>query len=614
MHIKAVFLSKRQREVSLRSLSLGTRLALIILAGTLITVGSVLLIAYRELVDDFETLLTEQQLQETRRISGEVNRSLQLRLDVLSDTAGTLTDGEKLHSVEEMATLIGRHKLLDSLFPGGMLILDDQATAISESSFVPNRIGTNYSDRAHIKQAMAERIPVISRPIMGRTTGVPLIAFVAPIETHDGDLLGMLSGTINLGQTSIIPERVLEEAKSNGTIFTVIDSNNFLYIEGGAESGARIQSLPPPGVDPLIDAALSGMTFGRIYSLHGREMIYASSHLQRLGWQFVRAVPYEWATAPATASFLRFFWVSLAIAIVIALASFMLSRSATMKLDRMTQRIQHMVRNPSQAGRLPLDGPREVRNLAEAFNRLMDEQDAIATMKEHFVSNVSHELRTPLTSINGALRLIDSGAAGELPDQVRNMASLALRNGERLQLLISDLLDFSKLTSGQMTVSLQPEPLQPIIESAVAGNQAMARENRVTLDGSCDPDLVLMVDALRLRQILDNFISNAIKFSPDQGRVLVRVEPRSKDCARIIVQDNGEGVPEAFVSQLFDRFAQAEAGTTRSARGTGLGLAICQELSTLMHGRLGYYYDQGAHFWVELPMAGQRTGPDDDNP
>ena len=597
----------------MRSLSLGTRLALIILAGTLITVGSVLLIAYRELVDDFETLLTEQQQQETRRISGEVNRSLQLRLDVLSDAAGILTDGKNLHSLEEIATLIGRHQLLNALFPGGILVLDDQGTAISESSFVPNRLGTNYSDRAHIMQAIVKRTPVISRPVMGRTTGVPLIAFVAPIETDDGDLLGMLSGTINLGQTSIIPDWVLKDAKSNGTIFTVIDSNNFLYIEGGAESGARIQSLPAPGVDPLIDAALSGMSFGRIYNMHGREMIYASSHLQRLGWQIVRAVPYEWATAPANASFLRFFWVSLAIAIVIALTSFALSRSAIIKLDRMTRRIERMVRNPSRAGRLVPDGPREVRSLAEAFNRLMDEQDAIATMKEHFVSNVSHELRTPLTSINGALRLIDSGAAGELPEQARNMASLALRNGERLQLLISDLLDFSKLSSGQMTVSLQPEPLQPIIESAVSGNQAMAGEHGITLSGTCDPDLVLMVDALRLRQILDNFISNAIKFSPDQGRVLVRVEPGTAGRTRIIVQDSGEGVPEDFVAKLFDRFAQAEAGTTRSARGTGLGLAICRELTILMHGRIGYYHDHGAHFWVELPMAGQRTEPDHDS-
>ena len=597
----------------MRSLSLGTRLALIILAGTLITVGSVLLIAYRELIDDFETLLTEQQLQETRRISGEVNRTLQLRLDILSDTANTLTDGNSLLPLEEASTLIGNHRLLSSLFPGGILILDDQATAIAENAYVPNRIGTNYRDRPHIRQVIETRQPVISRPIMGRATGVPLIAFVAPIETYDGDLLGLLSGTINLDQTSIIPERLQKEASNNGIIFTVIDSNNFLYIEGGTESGSRIQPLPRPGVDPLIDAALSGMSFGRIYNMHGKEVIYASSHLQKLGWQFVRAVPYEWATAPAKESFLHFFWVSLAIAIVIALASFMLSRSATMKLDRMTQRIQHMVRNPSQAGRLPLDGPREVRNLAEAFNRLMDEQNAIATMKEHFVSNVSHELRTPLTSINGALRLIDSGAAGELPDQARNMASLALRNGERLQLLISDLLDFSKLSSGLMPVALQPEPLQPIIESAVAGNQAMAGEHGITLSGSCDPDLVLTVDALRLRQILDNFISNAIKFSPAQGRVIVRVEPGTWDYIRIIVQDNGEGVPQAFVSKLFDRFAQAEAGTTRSARGTGLGLAICQELATLMHGHLGYYYDQGAHFWVELPAAEQRTESDNEN-
>jgi len=212
----------------LRSLSLGTRLALIILAGTLVTVGSVLFIAYGELVEDFETLLTEQQLLETRRISGEVNRNLQLRLDVLSETASTLTDGNRLLALEQINFLIGRRKLLKALFPGGMLVLDDQGTAIAESSYVPNRVGTNYADRPHIKQSIESRQPIISRPIMGRTTGVPLIAFVAPIETDDGDLLGLLSGTINLGQTSIIPERLLSETQNKGTIFTVIDSDNFL--------------------------------------------------------------------------------------------------------------------------------------------------------------------------------------------------------------------------------------------------------------------------------------------------------------------------------------------------------------------------------------------------
>ncbi|MBW4934763.1 sensor histidine kinase [Marinobacter sp. F4206] len=591
----------------MRSFSLGTRLALIILVGTIATVGSVLLIAYGALVDDFETILTERQLYETRRISAEVDQRLQLKLDVLSESASMLSDGDRLHNQNEIAEQLERQRLLQSLFPDGILVFDEKATAIAQTLFVPGRIGTNYADRQHFKEAIETRQPVISRPIIGRTTGVPLISFIAPIETDDGDLLGFLGGTINLGETSILPAAMLREIANDDATFKVIDSDNFLYIEGGPEPESDIQSLPDPGTDPLIDAALSGIRFGQTQGPAGQDLIYATSHLQKLGWQFIRAVPYEWATAPAKESFARFFGISLGIAVLISLISYWLSRSATNRLDRMTQKIENMVKHPSEAARLAPAGPGEVRNLALAFNRLMDERDAISQMKEQFVSNVSHELRTPLTSINGALRLIQSGATGELPEKAQQMNTLALRNGERLQLLISDLLDFSKLSAGQMSVTLAREPLQPIIEAAVSGNQAMASDHDITLTATCDPERAVVADPHRLRQILDNFVSNAIKFSPARGTVEIRVEDGDAGSLRITVQDSGEGVPETFVERLFERFSQAEAGTTRSTAGTGLGLAICRELSILMQGRIGYYYEQGANFWIELPTAEQEN-------
>ncbi|MEP5175101.1 sensor histidine kinase [Marinobacter alexandrii] len=589
------------------SLSLGSRLALIILLGTVATVGSVLFVAYSALVEDFEDILTEQQLYETRRIATEVNQRLQLKLDVLAESASLLSHGSELVSRDEMATQLERQKLLKSLFPDGVLIFDNNATAIFENFYTPGRIGTNYADRKHFRQAMETREPVISRPIIGRTTGVPLLSFLAPIESDEGDLLGLLGGTINLGTTSIVPVAMLEEIANDEATFTIIDSENFLYIEGGTITENGITPLPPPGESTLIDAALSGITSGHTVGPDGRELIYATSHLQRLGWQFVRAVPFEWATAPAKESFSRFVWISLGIALLIALVSYILTRSAINPLDQMTRRINSMILTPSEADRLDPSGANEVRNLAIAFNHLMDERDAISTMKDQFVSNVSHELRTPLTSINGALRLIESGATGELPARARAMNSLALRNGHRLQLLISDLLDFSKLSAGRMSVTLAPQSLQPILESTVFDNQTMADEYKVVLTAHCSSRQKVITDPHRLRQILDNFVSNAIKFSPANGKVRVFVETGTPGSTRIVVQDNGGGVPESFVERLFDRFSQADVGNTKTTAGTGLGLAICRELAALMNGRLGYYYDQGAHFWVELPAVGNEA-------
>lgn len=591
----------------MRSLSLGTRLALIILLGTLGTVGSVLFVAYGALVEDFEDILTKQQLSETRRITNEVNERLQLQLDLLAESASMLSDGNALRGLGEIANQLERQKLLNNLFPDGVLVFDANATAIFENFYVSRRVGTNYADRPHFQKAIRSREPVISRPIIGRTTGLPLISFIAPIESDEGDLLGLLGGTVNLGKTSILPKETVSEITSDGATFYVIDSENFLFIEGGPAPENGITPLPSPGHNRLIDAALSGITSGHAIGPEGHKLIYATSHLQRLGWQFVRAVPFEWATAPADESFGHFVWLSLGIALLIALVSYLLSRSTTNPLDRMTRKIRNMIRSPSEAARLVPSGPNEVRNLAIAFNQLMDERDAISTMKDQFVSNVSHELRTPLTSINGALRLIESGATGELPARARAMNSLALRNGHRLQLLISDLLDFSKLSAGRMSVTLAPESLQPILESTVFDNQTMADEYKVVLTAHCSLRQKVITDPHRLRQILDNFVSNAIKFSPANGKVRVFVETGSSGSTRIVVQDNGDGVPESFVERLFDRFSQADAGNTKTTAGTGLGLAICRELAALMNGRLGYYYDQGAHFWVELPAAGNEA-------
>jgi len=585
----------------LPSLSLGTRLAIIVIVGSVLTVGAVLAVAYNALVDDFEALLTEQQLIETRRIASEVEQRLELKLDVLNESAAMMSDGNSLHSLREINNQLNRQSLLRSLFPDGLIVFDAEATAIAEDIHVPGRIGTNYSDRNHFRRAIQNRVPVVSRPIIGRTTGVPLLSFLAPIESDEGDLLGLLGGTVNIGKTSLIPADMLKRLRDDQDRFKVIDIENFLYIEGGPSPGKRVQPLPEPGMDPLVDAALSGITFGTVTDNSGQQLIYASSHLEDLGWMFVRSVPYERATAPAKDSFISFLLISIAIGLVIALLGFFASRSAVRPLNTMTETIEKMAQNPSSGQRLEGKGASETRKLATAFNQLMAERDAVSTMKENFVSNVSHELRTPLTSLNGALRLMASGAAGQLPEKAEEMAQLALRNGDRLHLLISDLLDFSKLTAGQMNVTLSDLPLTPIIEAAISGNAALAAEHDLSLSTEGLGEQTVFADEHRLRQVLDNFISNAIKFSPPDQPITISVQLAAPGFTRITVSDRGDGVPEQFEDELFERFSQAEVGTSKSIKGTGLGLAICRELAKLMKGRVGYFYDNGANFWIELP-------------
>jgi signal transduction histidine kinase len=569
--------------------------------------------AYNELVRDFENVLTQRQLLETETSANRVNQDLQVRLQALEAFAALLTDGENRLPLARLENLMGRQPTLEAYFREGLVVFDENGVAIAENVYVPGRLGTDYADRQHFRKAFASRDPVISRPIIGRTTGLPLLSFLAPIESDDGDLLGFAGGIINLAQASIIPT---SDANRPDTVFKVLDTDHFVQVDAVAATNT-MPDLPKPGENLIVDAALSGVTSGVVTDLTGEKWIYATRHLERVGWMFLRAVPYEQATQPAWASFRTFLGISIFAMLVLAVSAWILARAATRPLEQMSSRILAMSRDGFVSARLQPAGPPEIRSVANAFNQLMEEREALDVLKDQFVATVSHELRTPLTSINGSLKLLNSGAAGDLPVKARTMVDVALRNSEQLQRLISDLLDFNKALAGQMPIHPEIIEVNSAIKGACDGNGAMARHYRIPLSPEPGKSQLVIADPLRLRQILDNFLSNAIKFSPLEGAVRIRSDAAAPGRVRITVSDQGKGVPENFMPRLFQRFAQAESGSTRAGSGTGLGLAITRELATLMGGEVGYYYANGAHFWVELPAADTElpgTGEHHENP
>ncbi|ERS83310.1 histidine kinase [Marinobacter sp. C1S70] len=569
--------------------------------------AAVLFFAYNGLVRDFENVLTQRQLLETDSAARIVDQQLQIRLEALKAFSAFLTDGDNLRPLPELKELLGRQPSLERYFEGGLLIFDDKGVAIAENRFVPRRIGTDYSDRPHFREALTSRQAVISRPIIGRTTGLPLLSFLAPIVSDDGDLLGLAGGSINLAESGIIPDSLSE--KSNA-IFKVLDTGHFTQVDS-LTPGAPMPELPPPGENLIIDAALSGVTSGVVTDKSGKRWIYATRHLERVGWLFLRAEPYEGVTGPARASFENFLLLSVMAALILATAAWLLGRTATRPLEHMSTRIRAMVDGASDTRHLKPKGPPETRNLALAFNRLMEEREALDQMKDQFVATVSHELRTPLTSINGSLKLLDREAAGELPEKAKKMVEVALRNGEQLQLLISDLLDFNKAIAGKMMLQIGTIQVSEALEQAIEGNRSMATHYGVSLCAvpAAEP-LVVRADPQRLRQILDNFISNAIKFSPTGAAVQLSARAVNQNTIRFIISDHGPGVDEQFIPHLFERFAQANPSSKQAQSGTGLGLAICRELAHLMHGQVGYYYQQGAHFWLDIPRQETSREPD----
>ncbi len=233
-----------------------------------------------------------------------------------------------------------------------------------------------------------------------------------------------------------------------------------------------------------------------------------------------------------------------------------------------------------------------------------------ARLKDEFVSLISHELRTPLSSILGYLELTIED--GQLSPEQRQYLAVVERNASRLLALVGDLLFTAQVDAGRLTLVRQPVDLAGLVVAAVASARPAADAGGVTLATTgTDAPVVLPGDPVRLGQALDNLVSNAVKFTPRGGRVVVDLAVRepgrgTDGNVTVAVSDTGIGIPAAELEQLFDRFFRASTATRNAVPGVGLGLTITQAIITAHGGTLTVrsVVGEGTTFLATLPLAG----------
>ncbi|MCZ6836973.1 MAG: HAMP domain-containing sensor histidine kinase, partial [Planctomycetota bacterium] len=256
----------------------------------------------------------------------------------------------------------------------------------------------------------------------------------------------------------------------------------------------------------------------------------------------------------------------------------------------------------------------KVNELAEANVGLFESN----RFKSEFLASISHELRTPLNSIIGFAELLEEMAKNESdadPKRTRYLANI-LSSGRALLDMINELLNMAKIEAGRLEVNIEPTSVGDVIEGLINIMRPQAEAKRITLESDVGGQIPMIeTDPGKLQQILYNFLSNAIKFSPKESTVQVQVErykrQDSSQGVRVSVRDEGPGIPEDMQDLIFEKFRQIDSSHTREHTGTGLGLAICRELAEMLGSTVSFVSEsgKGATFYVDLPLAPQPEEP-----
>jgi len=238
-------------------------------------------------------------------------------------------------------------------------------------------------------------------------------------------------------------------------------------------------------------------------------------------------------------------------------------------------------------------------------------------LKSEFLANMSHELRTPLNSIMGFADLLHSGEVGADSSSYKDFLGEILSSGRHLLQLINDVLDLAKVESGKLTFRPEKVDLSNLITDAMAVLRSVAVSKHIDVQVNVDANLEsVILDPSRLKQVLYNYVSNALKFTAEGGTVSVRARREGADMFRLEVEDTGIGIAAAELGQLFVEFQQLDAGIAKKHAGTGLGLALTKRIVEAQGGSVGVrsVIGSGSVFFVILPLVASPPDPGDKVP
>ncbi|MHB1865333.1 MAG: sensor histidine kinase [Candidatus Saccharimonadales bacterium] len=239
----------------------------------------------------------------------------------------------------------------------------------------------------------------------------------------------------------------------------------------------------------------------------------------------------------------------------------------------------------------------------EVFRDLTDEYTKEKIQSE-FISLASHQLRTPLSSIYTYAQMLTEGYAGKMNSRQANFVSVIEHSAMRMNELVHALLNVTRLEAGNITVEVEPVDISDICSEVIATLSSVAEAKQIDVQLISDYNNQIMTDPILLRELLNNLLSNALKYTPPKGEIIVGVE--FKDRVTIYVKDNGFGIPETSKDHIFSKFYRAKNAVKYDVSGTGLGLYLAKQIAERLEGDIWFISEvgKGSTFYFSLPTIG----------
>jgi two-component system sensor histidine kinase GlrK len=266
----------------------------------------------------------------------------------------------------------------------------------------------------------------------------------------------------------------------------------------------------------------------------------------------------------------------------------------------------HRLGEGKLAKRISVSGPRDIEMLGEQLDWLRQRLISLEDQKTRFFQHVSHELKTPLTALREGSDLLSDEVVGKLTDEQREVAQILKQNSLTLEKLIQDLLTYSQTQSadrlGRKTaLDIKPLQLRDLIDQVINAQRLAVVAKSITVKRECEK-IPFQGDIEKLRVVIDNLFSNAIKYSPVGGTIVLRLV-KHKEQAVIEVIDSGPGIPMEDRDRIFDPFYRGKNAAIPGVKGSGLGLAIVRDYVEMHHGTVKAIAAAGAHIRVILPKV-----------